>query len=85
MRTLNVERVEGILARLPTIPYAVDSDEIAAFTVDVNVSVLTYPAVPNPSTVDARLVFKRNEEIKSLDVMAVTVDANSVGSMKLLM
>ncbi len=63
VRTLKVETVEGMDARLPTIPYAVERDEIAAFTVDVNVSVLTYPAVPNPATVDVRLVFKPKVEI----------------------
>jgi len=44
--------------------------------------VLTYPEVPSPSTVEVKAVFNPKVEINWFDVMAVTVEASSVGSMK---
>ena len=81
VRIAKVERVLGIFAKppAPTVPYAVDKDEIAELIDEYIDNVLTYPADPRPSTVDTRDVVKYVEEIKGrID------DASSEGSMKLL-
>ncbi len=54
VKMAKVDKLEGILAKppAPTVPYAVDKEEIAELIDEYIENVLTYPADPNPSTVE---------------------------------
>ncbi len=81
VKIAKVESVDGIFARppAPTIPYAVDKEEIAELMDENRVAVETYPEVPRPATVEVNLSPRPNP-----NTVEVIDEVNSVGSIKLL-